>query len=27
VPHLDLKLLGQVARVKIKEAVPAITGG
>ncbi len=27
VPHLDLELLGQVARAKIKEAVLAITGG
>jgi pyruvate dehydrogenase (quinone) len=26
-PHLDLELLGQVARAKIKEAVLAITGG
>ncbi|MGC1886426.1 MAG: thiamine pyrophosphate-dependent enzyme [Stellaceae bacterium] len=27
VPHLDLELLGQVARAKIKEAVLAVTGG
>jgi len=26
-PHLDLELLGQVARAKIKEAVLAVTGG
>jgi pyruvate dehydrogenase (quinone) len=26
VPHLDLELLGQVARAKIKEAVLAVTG-
>ena len=27
VPHLDLDLLGEVARAKIKEAVLAVTGG
>jgi len=27
VPHLDLELLGQVARAKIKEALLAVTGG
>ena len=27
VPHLDLEMLGQVARAKIKEAVLAVTGG
>src|SRR6201987_1149171 len=27
VPHLDLEVLGQVARAKIKEAVLAVTGG
>jgi pyruvate dehydrogenase (quinone) len=27
VPHLDLELLGQVARAKIKEVVLAVTGG
>jgi thiamine pyrophosphate-dependent acetolactate synthase large subunit-like protein len=27
VPHLDLELLGQVARAKVKEAVLAVTGG
>jgi pyruvate dehydrogenase (quinone) len=26
-PHLDLELLGQVARAKVKEAVLAVTGG
>ena len=26
-PHLDLELLGQVARAKVKEAVLAFTGG
>jgi hypothetical protein len=27
VPRLDLELLGQIARAKIKQAVLAVTGG